>query len=380
MLRYLPYILKSLWRRRSRTLLTIVGTAAAIFVATFVMALQEGLARLHSSRTQDRMLIAFQANRFCPSTSKLPQDYVKKIERIEGVKSAVPIKVFMNNCRASLDVVVFNGLPAEKLREVRSLELLQGDWAEFYAHQDSAVVGQAVARRRGIELGQRFSIGMLTVTVTGIFKSDDSSMEGMIFTHLDFLQRTRGLDSVGTVTQLEIQLDERAEPQEVCKVIDKTFQSGQVATNTRTKGAFQADATKDLGELVAFTKLLGFACVGLVLLLIGGTTMMGVQDRIKEHAIMQTLGFSGYHILAFVIGESLLLSAVGGLLGTGIAMATLAINDLSMGTAGVVISFSPTTELGVSGIGLAVLLGLLAGAIPAYQASRAAIVPALRLG
>lgn len=380
MLRFVPYILKSLCRRRARTLLTVAGTAAAIFVATFVMALQEGLAQLHSNRQQERMLIAFQANRFCPSTSKLPQDYAQKIEKIEGVKSAIPIKVFMNNCRASLDVVVFNGLPAEKLREVRSLELLSGTWEDFYAHQDSAVVGQAIARRRGLGIGQRFSIGMLTVTVTGIFASEDPGTEGMIFTHLDFLQRTRGLDSVGTVTQLEIQLDNKADPQEVCKAIDKRFSGGPIATNTRTKGAFQASATKDLAELVEFTKLLGFACVGLILLLIGATTLMAVQDRLKEHAILQTLGFGGMHILGFVIGESLLLSALGGLFGAGAAMAILATNDISLGTSGVLITFAPSAHLGATGLIGAMILGLLAGAIPAIQASRAEIVPALRHG
>jgi putative ABC transport system permease protein len=380
MLRFAPYILKSLWRRCTRTLLTLVGTAAAIFVATFVMALQEGLGRLHSSRQQERMLISFQANRFCPSTSKLPQDYAQRVLKIEGVQEAVPIKVFMNNCRASLDVVVFNGLPAEKLRTVRALDLVEGDWNDFYDHQDSAVVGQGIARRRGLRVGQRFSIGMLTVTVTGIFRSDDSSTDGMIFTHLDFLQRTKGLDSVGTVTQLEIQLEEDADPQEVCKAVDKLFQMGPVATNTRTKGAFQANATKDLAELVRFTQLLGFACMGLILLLIGGTTLMSVQDRIREHAIMQTLGFSGGQILGLVISESILLSAAGGLVGSGIALGALAFNHLSIGTAGVVIGFSPSPALAGSGLGLAIVLGLLAGAIPAYQASRSAIVPALRHG
>lgn len=380
MLRFAPYILKSLWRRPSRTVLTIVGTAAAIFVTTFVMALQEGLARLHADRRQERMLIAFQANRFCPSTSKLPQDYVQRVERIDGVRSAVPIKVFMNNCRASLDVVVFNGLPAEDLRAVRSLDLIEGDWNDFYSHQDSAVVGQAIARRRGLKLGQRFSIGMLTVTVQGIFRSVDVGTDGMIFTHLDFLQRTKGLDSVGTVTQLEIQLEDKADAQFVCKEIDRVLQTGPVATNTRTKGAFQANATKDLQELVSFTKLLGFACVGLVLLLIGGTTLMGVQDRIREHAIMQTMGFSGFQILGMVIGESLLSSTVGGLIGSGIAVAILAFNELSIGNAGVLISFSPSVSLALCGFGLAAILGILAGAIPAYQASRAAIVPALRQG
>src|SRR5512134_2594290 len=116
MLRFLPYVLKSLRGHRTRTLLTVSGTAVAQFVYSFVGAVQEGLARLLSDQQAERTLIAFHANRFCPSTSKIPEDYSRRVLKVAGVKDAVPIKVFMNNCRASLDVVVFNGLPAEKLR------------------------------------------------------------------------------------------------------------------------------------------------------------------------------------------------------------------------------------------------------------------------
>src|SRR2546426_5627583 len=107
MLRFLPYILKSLWRQRLRTALTVSGTAVALFVFCFVGAVQEGLARLRHDRDAERSLIVFQANRFCPSTSKLPEDYADTIRQVPGVADVTPIKVVTNNCRASLDAVVF---------------------------------------------------------------------------------------------------------------------------------------------------------------------------------------------------------------------------------------------------------------------------------
>ena len=378
MLRYLPYILKTLWRHRTRTLLTVSGTAVALFVFSFVGAVQEGLARLLSDRAAERTLIAFQANRFCPSTSKIPEDYARRVLRIEGVKDAVPIKVFMNNCRASLDVVVFNGLPAEKLRKVRDLTLVEGDWARFEKQSDAAVVGQAVAQRRRIKVGDKFSIGMLTVSVAGIFTSPDASTESMIFTHLDFLQRTKGLNSVGTVTQLEVLLAGDADPQRTSAAIDDLFRSGPTATNTRTKGVFQASAVADLVELVGFTQYLGLACVGLVLGLVATTTVMGVQDRLKEHAVLQTLGFTGWHIFCFVVAESLLVSLLGGVGGVGLALAVLQSSSLALGTEGILIAFLPSFSLAATGLIVSLLVGLLAGLIPAWQASRAEIVPALR--
>lgn len=116
MLRLAPYILKTLWRHRSRTLLTLSGSAVALFVFCFVGAVQEGFTDLRRRQDAQGALVVFQANKFCPATSHLPQDYERQIVLIEGVQDVVPIQVFTNNCRASLDVVVFYGLPRDKVQ------------------------------------------------------------------------------------------------------------------------------------------------------------------------------------------------------------------------------------------------------------------------
>ena len=379
-LRFVPYIAKSLWRHRTRTMLTVSGTAVAMFVFSLVGSVQEGLERLLNDQQQDQSLIVFQANRFCPATSKLPEDYALQIRKVTGVSDVVPIKVYVNNCRASLDVVVFNGMPAEKLRTLRELTLVAGDWTQFEGQRDAAVVGQAVAQRRRLAVGNKFSIGSVTVTVAGIFRSETSAENSMIYTHLEFLQRTPGLHSVGTVTQIEVVLDRSANVSAVCKQIDDRFRGGPVATSTRTKGAFQAKTVGDLVELVGFTQFLGLACVLMVLGLVATTTVMGVQDRIREHALLQTLGFTGWHIFGFIVSESLVVSLIGGGLGTGAAMGLLGMSGLALGTEGILIAFLPSVTLGVSGVLASLIVGLLAGIVPACQATRAEIVPALRLG
>lgn len=378
MRRFIPYILKTLWRHRARTLLTVTGTAVALFVFSFVAAVQEGLDGLTRNQANDRSLIAFQANRFCPSTSKLPEDYARQISKMSGVRDAVPIKVYMNNCRASLDVVVFNGVPPAKLRSVRDLKLLQGDWGQFERQRDSAVVGNAVAQRRRLRVGQRFSIGMVTVNVVGIFESPVEADENMIYTHLEFLQRTPGLNSVGTVTQIEVPLEQEADAKTVSKAIDHAFRTGPVGTNTRTRGVFQSKAVGDLVEMIGFMHLLGYACVGLVLTLVSTTTIMGVQDRVKEHAVLQTLGCTGYRIFALVMAESIVISMVGGIGGVAAALMTLKLSGLALGAEGVLIAFQPSLSIALTGSLLSVVVGILAGIVPAWQAARADIVTALR--
>ncbi|WP_254512844.1 ABC transporter permease [Anatilimnocola floriformis] len=378
MFKFAPYVFKNLWRHRGRTMLTVSGSAVALFVFCFVGAVQQGLERLTSSQEAERTLIVFQENRFCPSSSKLPEDYARTVQKMPGVKDVVPIKVFTNNCRASLDVVVFNGLPPEKLRTARKLELLTGNWGDFDGRTDGAVIGQAIAARRNLKTGQKFTIGDVTVSIVGIFRSTVAAEDNFIYTHLDFLQRARGKTSVGTVTQLEVQLAEGAKPDELCRAIDAGFRSGPVATTTRSKGVFQRDTLSDLAELIGFAHYLGYACVGLVLALVATTTVMAVQDRIKEHAVLQTLGLRPARIFRLVLAESVLQSFAGGLLGIGFGTFLLFFGGFAIGAEGVTIAFQPSLQIAMVGVAVSLVVGLFAGIIPGWQAAGTEIVKALR--
>lgn len=357
-------------------MLTVSGSAVALFVFCFVGSVQDGLDRL-TSRT-DSTLIVFQANKFCPATSHLPQDYDQIIGKMPGVREVVPIQVFTNNCRASLDVVVFYGVPAEKVQRTRNFNMLEGSWNEFESNQDAGIVGEAVARRRNLKPGTKFSVGEVKVTVAGIFSSDDPSEEDYVYTHLDFLQRTPGMNLVGTVTQHEVILEKSADPVAAARMIDERFRGGPVETDTRTKGVFQASSLSDLIELIELSHYLGYACIGLMTMLISTTTFMAVQDRIKEHSVLQTLGFSGTVVFALVLAESILISIGGGLIGTGAAMLTLATSGLSVGAEAVTIAFSPSVGLAMTGLAGAVTVGFVAGILPAMAAARTDIVTGLR--
>ena len=377
MFRFAPYVLKSLWRHRVRSLLTASGAAVALFVFCFVGAVQEGLEGLTRDAGARRALIVFQENRFCPTTSRLPEDYARTIAAVDGVSDAIPIQVVMNNCRASLDAIVLHGLPAEKLRRGRGLELVAGDWAAFRGRRDAALVGSRVARRRHLKVGRPFSMGPITVEVVGIFRSSVAAEENLIYTHLEFLQRAPGTNAVGLATQIEVQLTEDADPDAVATAIDRRLRAGPVATVTRRKSAFQTSTLADLVDLIGFTRWLGYASVGLVLSLVATTAVMAVQDRIAEHALLGTLGLRPARVFRLVIAESLLLCLAGGLAGTGLGLGVLASSGLAVGAEGVTIAFVPSLRLGVTGLLVSGLVGVLAGAVPAWHAARIRIVAAL---
>lgn len=372
------YVLKTLWRHRTRTLLTVTGAAVAMFVFCLVGSVQEGLHRLTTGSDADRSLIVFQENRFCPTSSRLPEDYSRKIKEVPGVRDVMPIQVWTNNCRASLDIVVFNGADPEQIQKTRPIGLVSGNWEEFASQRDAAIVGRNVAQRRGLKVGDQFSIGDLSVKVAGIFQSTVPSEENLIYTSLAFLQYTRGLDAAGLVTQHEVLLTDEADADLVATEIDAKLRAGSVATKTRRKGAFQASTLSDLVDLIGFAHWLGYACVGLVLSLVATTTVMSVQDRIKEYAVLRTIGVRPLRALRLVLAESTILCLVGGIAGTALALVALGLGGFAIGAEGATIAFRPSASLAVSGALVSLIVGVVAGLAPAIQAATVPIVSALQ--
>jgi putative ABC transport system permease protein len=382
MFRFLPYILKNLRGHRVRTVMTVGAAAILMLLYCFVSSIQEGLARLTDPSRHDERLIVFQAYRFCPSISQLPYPlYEDLIQKVPGVKAVVPIKVVVNNCRASLDTVVFHGVPPAILRQVRQLQFLQGDWESFVRRKDGgAIVGRKVAERRGIVVGKPFTIAGVTVNVEGIFTSDQPAEENLIYTHLAFLQnQTPGHHQDLAVTMYEVHVQDSSRAEAIAKTIDDQIRDKYVVhTDTKPQKAYYRHALADLIELIGFTRWLGLVCVGVVGILVANSVIMAAQDRVKEHAVLQTIGYSNRRIFRLMLSESVFISVTGGLLGVAGCLAWLYFRPMTVGTEGVSIDFLASPALAAWGLGLSTLVGVLAGLVPGWQAARADIVKSLR--
>jgi len=377
MLKFLPYVRKNVLGHRVRSAMTVAGTALLLFLFLFVTAIQGGLDRVLSAR--DDRLVVFQAYRFCPSSSQLPVFYADAIRGVPGVKSVLPVKVVVNNCRASLDTVVFHGVDPKLLPAVRpNLALVAGDWAAFQARTDAALVGRRVAERRGLRPGQSFTVAGVTVQVAGVFASDGTGEENVIYTHLNLLSNPAAHHACHA-TLFEVQVDDPGQAQAVAAAIDaKVKEKFEVPTETKPQKAHYAAALADLLDLIGMTRWLGFVCVGVVVVLVANSVVMSAQDRVREHAVLQTLGFSGPRVFSIMLAESCLISLAGGVLGTAACVAFLLWRPMTLSTEGASIDFVATPGLVGSGLLLSLAVGFVAGAVPAWQAGRAEIVTSLR--
>ena len=149
--RFIPLILKQVSRHRMRTLLTAAGIAIAMFLFTAVQAMQQGVEKATKASADDTALVVYRKDRFCPATSQLPQDYSSKIARIDGVTEVIPVKVVVNNCRTSLDVVTFRGVPKDMFLAERGedLEIVSGSIEDWKRRTDASLIGETLATGAG---------------------------------------------------------------------------------------------------------------------------------------------------------------------------------------------------------------------------------------
>ena len=369
--------LKNLTRNRLRSLLTILGVAAGMFLYSAVQTMQHSLSRATESSAADTTLVVYRENRFCPATSRLPGHYLPTIERIEGVREVIPIQIAVNNCGASLDVITFRGVPAEALQKYNpNIKVVEGSYEDFLARNDAALVGQHFAERRSLSPGDKFEAVGVNVTVAGIISSDSPQDENVAYVHLPFLQQASRI-GLGVVTQFNVKVESADQLQRVADQIDETFKSDQQPTNTRPEKAFFAETAKQMIELIGFTRWLGLGAVFAVLGLVANAVLLIVRGRIKETAIFQTLGYSRLAIGTMVVFEGILLGLIGGLLGVFGAMTFFHLKSFTLGNEGLTLALTPSLSVTLTGLGVAVALGLLASLYPAWKATSRPLVQSL---
>src|SRR5688572_20630228 len=157
-IKFIPLIWKQIIRHRTRTLLTIAGVATAMFLFTAVQAMQAGVREATQTTAKDTTLVVYRENRFCPATSRLPEYYGERLAKIPHVVSVVPMKIVVNSCRTSLDVVTFRGVPEENFvaHYAKGFDLLDGSIEQWKHRTDAALLGETLANRRGLRVGERF--------------------------------------------------------------------------------------------------------------------------------------------------------------------------------------------------------------------------------
>lgn len=365
LLAFLPYVLRTVRRARTRTLLTILGAALAMALFAFVRTVDRGVKELEH-RASKPLLVVFQDSRFCPLTSNLPVRYAPAIREVPGVDLVLPTLVFINSCRANLDLVTLHGVEPASLDRIYDIRLLSGDVAAWKATTDGALVGERLAERRKAKVGERLRLGEVDVAVKGIFRSETAGLDNIAFVHLDQLALAR--KKLGAATQFLVTLEPGASEDEVAKAIDAKFLADEARTDTKGMQAFVSGAVGEIVEVVEFARILGYLAVVIVALVLANTVYISAQARAAEMGVLETIGLTKPRLAGLISLEGIALGLLGGALGAGGVTLYFALFPTTLGVEGYGIDFTPSFAVALQTLLASLAVGALASVGPATEA------------
>jgi putative ABC transport system permease protein len=251
----------------------------------------------------------------------------------------------------------------------------------FQRERTACIVGEKLAKKYGFKVGDQLTLkgtifpGTWDFTIRGIARSDspDADSNFMLFSWEYLNQRMGQLNQVGIYL---LEINDPAHAGDIARAVDATFANSPAETKTETEKAFQLGFITMLGNIQMVILSVGTAIVIAIMLVSMNTMMMAARERTREVAVLKALGFTDRAVLNLVLSESLMISLLGGLLGAGLARLTFGLTDFTAG--GFFPRFYVTDGTILRALGIALTLGLISGAIPAWNASRLRVVDALR--
>ncbi len=377
----------SLFRKRTRTLLTLLSLIVAFLLFMLLQAISNAFSSSGGFNIAgiDRLMVT-------PKYSiidSLPINQQQQILNLEGVAAVTHAGWFGGNYQERRNF--FPKYPVEPyayFSMYSELVISQEELDAFAKTRRGAVVAAGLAERFDWKLGDIIPIQgdiysmqdgsrLWEFELVGTFTAREGESEAplFLFQYEYFTEAVAayGKDQVGWWT---IKLSDTEQAAEVANEIDKLFENSRDPTRTATEDEFSRQFASQLGDMGFITAMIMSAVFFTIVLLTGNTMAQALRERIPELAVLKTVGFSDGLVSLLVLGEAVLLCVVGGVFGILLAFAMQDVLGSTLG--GFIGDFEYSATLIISAIVLAIVIGIVIGAMPALTARRLTIVDALR--
>lgn len=379
-MKYLPLIWRNLLRRKVRTFFTVLSILVAFILFGLLMTIRVAFSLGVDLAGADRLVQLHKVGFLI----FLPLSHKDRIAQVPGVKEVTYQTWFggiyqdPSNFFAQMAVD-----PEPFLRMYPEFNVPPEQARAWVTDRTGALVGRALAERFGWKVGDRvplqgtfFNTGRpWEFTIDAIYDGEQKGTDTTQFLfHYDFL-REAGMGGQSLVGWYVIRVADPQQAGQIAQRIDAQFANSAFETKTSTEKAFVQGFAKQIGDIGAIMVAISVAVLFTILLVAGNTMAQSIRERTSELAVLKTVGFSDGTILGLVLAESCAIAIVGGAIGLAIGWV---ITEQGDPTGGMLPAFYlPGRDL-VIGAVLVLVLGLLAGILPAWQASRLRIVDALR--
>jgi putative ABC transport system permease protein len=380
-MKYLPLIWKNVWRRKFRTIFTLLCIFVAFLLFGILMTIRAAFSLGVDVAGLDRLILIHKVSLIMP----LPFSYQARLQQMPGVELATHATWFNGIYQDPSNFFANIGVEPEPFMKIYSEYRLPPDQMKAWlADRQGAIAGRDLAERFGWQVGDRVP---LTGTIfqpkqgqpwefnlVGIYDGDPGVDKTQFFFRYDYLEENRTLLQ-GQVGWYIVKIADASRAVEMSRQFDEMFANSPAETKTTTEKGFVEGFAKQIGDIGTIMIAISSVVLFMFGLVAASTMGQSVRERTNELAVLKTLGFSGGAILALVLAESLFIVLVGGGLGLALAWFFVMQGDPTGGMLPMFVL--PPRDL-IAGIILMVLMGVIAGAAPALGAMRLRITDALR--
>ena len=382
-MKYFQLVWASLFRKKARTTLTLLSVVAAFLLFGLLDAVRVAFTVPDESLDgAKRLVVSSKLSIIQP----LPYSLKAQIDRIDGVEKSGYANWFGGIYQDQKNFFPNFAVSPEYIDLYPELVLPPEQKKAFAETRTGAVVGENLAKKFGWKLGDKIPLqatifpnktggNTWTFDLVGIFHGatpEDRRNEDQMIFRYDYFDEGRTFGS-GTVGWYVVKAADPSQANRIAQQIDKLSANSANETKTQTEKEFQLAFVKQLGDIGLIVTSIMAAVFFTILLLTGNTMAQAVRERIPELAVLKTIGFGNRTVLGLVLGEALLLIALGGVIGLGLAAG--AAKGLSAAFNGGVFALTPRSWL--LGALIILALGLIVGLPPALRAMRLKIVDAL---
>jgi len=383
--KYLPLLWAQLFRKKARTILTVLSVVVAFLLFGLLEAVQMAFESGADSADAKRLLTIARYSIIEP----LPMSYAPRLERVPGVVAVAWADWFGARYQNESNAFpVFAVDPARYLDMYPEFEIAPAQRDAFVKTRTGAVAGRRLAERYGWKVGQKLPIASEIHTRTdgsldwefdlvGIIDAEDPAVRGntdMVLVNVAYFDEARQFGR-GKTGWYIIRVADAEQARRIAAEIDQMFMNSPDETKTQPEKEFAVGFAKQIGDLGALVTRILIAVFFTILILTGNTMAQAIRERIPELAILKTVGFSDRAVTALVLGEALLLIAIGGALGMTAAVALMPSLNEATGGRFPPLYVAPTTWLLAAG--LVAALGLAVGLPPALRVNWLRIVDGL---
>ncbi len=368
----------NLMRKKLRTALTVGSFAVALFLFGLLVAIRGAFNQGVEVAGADRLVVINKVS----ITQALPFAYRDKLLGVPGVKAVTYSSWFGGVYQDEKNFFPQFAIDPQTWRAMYpEFKVPDDEWDAFVKDRQGCIAGATIAKRFGWKIGDRIPIkgtylpGVWEFDLRGIYtgtRPDDDLTQ--FWFQRAYLEENGPQWYKGSVGWYVLRIANPDDAAKVVAAVDERFANSPWETKTETERAFAISFAKQMGNIELLVLTIGGVVFFTLLLITGNTMAIAVRERVGELAVLKTVGFGDGLVLRLVLAESLLVALIGGAL--GIAAAKAGSPALSGVLPGMVV-YLPTGSLAV-GLTLALLIGLLAGALPAVSAMRLNVVTALR--